>query len=385
MLNFILRSEELRDSEILEYYVGSEHDEKILEQMETPIPCLLEGSRGVGKSFLFKVLKQRLLGDYAEKRILPVMVTFRNSPFLKSNDESAFYYWMLARITTEIIRAFKRAGVLISKSMFMYGTSEVDEEAELEKIYLQFENSWRLADNSIDTTNLPTVDDLLQAVEDICESNEIERVIVNIDEAAHVFIPAQQRQFFSLFRDLRSPYFKCNAAIYPGTTCFGDTFQPMHDAMYLRISRNIQDDDYIASMKEMVLKQIKDSGVINNLSKHGEYFSLLAYAANGNPRLMFTTLGLIDKFNADNVNRVFREFYRERIWSEHSALAEKFPSCKTLIDWGRNFIQDTVLPELQSKNEKYLSKEQPTTFACGFIEMRLKLTKKRFACCSIQV
>ena len=113
MTNFILRSEELQDSKILDYYVGTVHDEEILEHLETPIPCLLEGSRGVGKSFLFKVLKQRLLNRFADTKILPVMVTFRNSPFLKTENESAFYYWMLARITSEIIRALKKAGVLV--------------------------------------------------------------------------------------------------------------------------------------------------------------------------------------------------------------------------------------------------------------------------------
>ena len=116
MPNFILRSEELQDADILNYYVGTIHDESLLEDLETPIPCLLEGSRGVGKSFLFKVLKQRLLLAFAEKKILPVMVTFRNSPFLKTDCESAFYYWMLARITTEIVRALKRAGALSSRT-----------------------------------------------------------------------------------------------------------------------------------------------------------------------------------------------------------------------------------------------------------------------------
>lgn len=54
MTNFILRSEELQDSKILDYYVGTVHDEEILEHLETPIPCLLEGSRGVGNHFCLK-------------------------------------------------------------------------------------------------------------------------------------------------------------------------------------------------------------------------------------------------------------------------------------------------------------------------------------------
>ena len=53
---------------------------------------------------------------------------------------------------------------------------------------------------------------------------------------------------------------------------------------------------------------------------------------------------MVDRINADSTNKIFREFYRERIWAEHSALAEKFPSCKDLIDWGRDFIENDVLP-----------------------------------------
>ena len=90
MYNFILRSEELSDAKILDYYVGTTHDEGILNDLEAPFPCLLEGSRGVGKSFLFKVLKQRLLSEFSNKQILPVMVTFRNCPILKTYNESTF-------------------------------------------------------------------------------------------------------------------------------------------------------------------------------------------------------------------------------------------------------------------------------------------------------
>jgi hypothetical protein len=363
MYNFILRSEELSDAKILDYYVGTTHDEGILNDLEAPFPCLLEGSRGVGKSFLFKVLKQRLLSEFSNKQILPVMVTFRNSPFLKTDNESTFYYWMLARITTEILRALKRAGVLTGPTSFLYrGPANSDDEAELERICKQYEDSWRNTADQIDVSKLPTIDDLLQAIEDICESSSLKRIIVNIDEAAHVFIPAQQRQFFTLFRDLRSAYLKCNAAIYPGTTCFGDTFQPMHDAKFLRISRNIQDDNYVASMRDMVTNQIENASIVRNLSQYGANFTLLAYAANGNPRLLFSTLGMVENLKNASTDKIFREFYREKIWSEHSALAEKFPSCKDLIDWGRDFIENNVLPELKAKNDNYISKNQPSTF-----------------------
>lgn len=38
-------------------------------------------------------------------------------------------------------------------------------------------------------------------------------------------------------------------------------------AMFLHISRNIQDDDYIPSMRDMVTKQIDDSVSINTIGE----------------------------------------------------------------------------------------------------------------------
>lgn len=42
-------------------------------------------------------------------------------------------------------------------------------------------------------------------------------------------------------------------------------FNRLHDAMFLHISMNIQDDDYIPSMRDMVTKQIDDSATIRKL------------------------------------------------------------------------------------------------------------------------
>ena len=49
------------------------------------------------------------------------------------------------------------------------------------------------------------------------------------DEACQIFAPKQQRDFFELFRALRSPIVICKAAVYPGLVSYG-TFQQFHDA-----------------------------------------------------------------------------------------------------------------------------------------------------------
>src|SRR3978361_467175 len=100
-----------------------------------------------------------------------------------------------------------------------------------------YETSWKHPAKNVDHSSLPTVDELKEALEDIASELKIERFTLLIDEAAHIFVPEQQRQFFTLFRDLRSHCITCNAAVYPGVTSFGETFQPAHDATMLSLER----------------------------------------------------------------------------------------------------------------------------------------------------
>ena len=225
---------------------------------------------------------------------------------------------------------------------------------KIDDIAKAFENSWKTPGELIDVTKIPTLDDFLHTVEDLCEELDISRIVLFIDEAAHVFLPQQQREFFTLFRDLRSPYIKCNAAVYPGVTVYGETFEPVHDAVTVSLVRNVNDQNYVSIMKQMVLKQIHDSSLAANLSRHGENFTLLAYAASGNPRYLLTSVSMAEKMDSKSVNQVFRDYYREKLWAEHTKLSERYPGYKDFIAWGRDFLETTVLPELKKKNDEFI-------------------------------
>ena len=274
---------------------------------------------------------------------------------------------MLARICAVICRALKGQGKIacLTNSLSRLAGEDyigIDKETKIEKIAREFEESYKIPHVSIDDHVIPTIDDLLNIIEDLCVECRISRIVVFIDEAAHVLYAEQQRQFFTLFRELRSPYLTCNAAVYPGVTSYGSTFQPTHDAMIISVNRNVVDPDYIKQMKEIVLRQISDSHEKTLLSQNGELFALLAYAASGNPRTFLKTVSLAPKMNSRAVNTIFREFYKITIWSDHSNLAGNYPSYSALIDWGRNYIEKVVLPEIKAKNDDYFNKGQPRTF-----------------------
>merc|ERR1712000_729617 len=171
---------------------------------------------------------------------------------------------------------------------------------------------------------------------------------------------AQQRQFFSLYRDINSPYINCNAAVYPGVTSFGDYFQPIHDAIFINLERDVSSAGYVENMRQMVEKQA-DSRLLGKIAQNISNFSLLAYASNGNPRVLLKTLVRAPAVSSREVNTVIKEFYKSDICEEHSLLADKYTGFVDFINWGRDFVEELILPEIKEKNDKYLSDDKKTS------------------------
>lgn len=369
MSTFIYRTEEMSTEQVKNLFVPTEEDKEILKKLKSETPVLLVGSRGVGKSFLFRMAEAQLNDDFQSEKILPVFVTFRKASLLQSGNHNQFQAWMISKICSDLQHTLRRCGKLasINGSMsVLLGASVTNQKSELEKVIERFETSWKNPGESIDDSHVPSLDDFINVVQDLCEDLDIKRIVLFIDEAAHVFYPQQQREFFTLFRDLRSPYIKCNAAVYPGVTVYGDAFEPLHDAEKISLNRSVSDVGYIETMKKMVLKQAKDSALVTKLSKRGENFSILAYAAGGNPRHLLKTVEMAHDLDSNSVNKVIREYYREALWAEHSHLSEKYPGYAKLIDWGRDFVEKDVIPEIKAKNDKALAKDATTPTSAFF-------------------
>lgn len=67
MDNIVIRTEELEDPQIKELYVETENDNEILNRLKSQSPVLLVGSRGMGKSFLFKISKIQLSENFFKR------------------------------------------------------------------------------------------------------------------------------------------------------------------------------------------------------------------------------------------------------------------------------------------------------------------------------
>lgn len=94
MNNFVIRTEELEDSQLKELYVETENDNDILNRLKSQSPVLLVGSRGMGKSFLFKISQMQLLENFQKDRIFPVFLTFRSASLVQTGNNIQFELWM---------------------------------------------------------------------------------------------------------------------------------------------------------------------------------------------------------------------------------------------------------------------------------------------------
>ncbi|MEU3690289.1 ORC-CDC6 family AAA ATPase [Streptomyces narbonensis] len=348
------RTEDLTLEDVERYFVETDVDRQTINILKSKKTVVLQGARGVGKSFLLKVAQKEMDDDFPKSKTLAVYVTFNKAGLLQTSEPERFKHWMLAKICNRIIREARRKGAIQShSSVFATLSSGGDDDAtasRLETLWHGLEDAWKSDSAPIEADSGIDPEMIKDAVEDLCDQTGVSRIVLLIDEAAHVFIPEQQRQFFTVMRDLRSPYLSVKAAVYPGVTYFGDSFQMSHDAELINVNRNILDHEYLSSMRQIVIRQ--DPELETVINRHGAVFDALAFAASGNPRTLLKTVSAASPLNTNNAQRVMREYYRDTIWGEHSALGDRYIGHRAVIDWGREFLQQEVIPMLRKKQRQ---------------------------------
>lgn len=375
---FIFRTEDIKSKDLINIFVETKMDRDNLNYLKSKSPLLLEGSRGTGKTMLLRVAENELDEAFEKKRELAVFVSFSKAIFVDANhDISYFRNWMLSKILFALKRKLEKKGILLSSTgilgkYFNFVENKEDILKKLDDFIFMMENSWHNKSDITEEVNkifgieparvgvLKELDYFKALIEDICEACEIERIVLLFDEACHNLIPLQQREFFTMFRDLRCPYISCKAAVYPGISSYG-TFQSFHDAIVQKVERDINSVDYIIKMRDIVKNQV-DAQIYKIFEQNGENLNALIFAASGNPRLLLKSLFLasedLKSLKTNAVNSTIKDFYRTNIWNEHSKLGDIYKGHKKLIDWGRWFVENKALPDTLNKNEKRVAEER---------------------------
>lgn len=360
METFTLRTEDLTLEEVGELYVDTKHDRENIEFLKSNATGLLMGSRGTGKTILLKVAEKELLDKFENNHILPVFVSF-SSAALVDNEEEKFKKWMLSKILFALQGQLKELGLLKTKNIFSLLLGKDNEDTDnlakkINNLIIQLEKSWK-SNKDGDESSTPFIEDIdyfKELLHSICAELKIKNIIFLFDEACHNFLPKQQREFFTLFRDLRDSKICCKAAVYPGITSYG-TFEIFHDSIIKRVEKDILAEDYVEKMRDIIERQI-DQRTYNILTRQGELLDSLIYAATGNPRVLLKSIyeasEKLTSFKKANVNSTIKDFYRTQMWNEYTKLGNKFPAYKEIVDWGREFIEEKVLNETQNKNDR---------------------------------
>lgn len=202
--DFLFRTEDFRRDEVLSYYVKGAADDRVIDTLVGRTPAVLEGSRGVGKSFLMRVAEQRLRQDFPSKRVMPVYVTFAVATLIANPTPAKFRAWMMSRIAASFLKSASEFGLVLrtGSSLDRLANRDASGVSAMEKLAADYENSWRNEGGDPDSSQAPDPELFLEALQEFSEENKLTRTIILIDEAAHVFIPAQQREFFTLMRSL---------------------------------------------------------------------------------------------------------------------------------------------------------------------------------------
>lgn len=364
MSEAIIRTEDIDPKEINNYFVETEKDREIVNLLKGKQPLLVVGSRGTGKTMLLRMAEQELLSAYDDEKVLPVFV---NLVTCNIHDNKNILKVLISRTLRSLQQALKSQGIILTGSIFKPITTVKTNPivAKLEKyINDSIVTEDELEGIAIDNEKIKEdLDQLINFLSELCCEFDIKRINFLFDEACQVFQPTHQRVFFEFFRALRNHQITCKAAVYPGIVTYG-SFQKFHDATEIRIQRSIVDNDYISKMRQVIRKHYPND--YETFEKNGDLLDSIIYASSGNPRFLLKSINEIiigqGKFNSSNVNNKIKEFYGTTIWSEHTKLGDMYSGHIAMLDWSRNFIEDTVLSDIEIINQNPNTKN--TVYFC---------------------
>lgn len=359
-----IRTEDLSIDEVNELYVETAMDRENIEALKSYQPLLLIGSRGTGKTMLMRKAESELTDDFLRKRILPVYTSFATCGVYENVNMLKL---MVSKILIALKIKLKEQGIIVNGSIFRpIVNKDISPVVKKLEKYIndvsdngcEIESEYYINDENI----VNNIDYFRNFIQELCDEFKIKKIIIMFDEACQIFAPRQQREFFELFRALRSPIIICKAAVYPGLVSYG-TFQQFHDATTKKIERGILSTDYVAKMREIVKKNYPNE--YDKMIQNGDLLNTIIYCSNGNPRFLLKSLNaILDKSNTIKtsvVNDVIKDFYRVTIWTEHTKLEERYKGHKRMIEWSRKFIENIVTNDITKINTKEDDSNKKTT------------------------
>jgi ABC-type polar amino acid transport system ATPase subunit len=346
------RAEHLSQTELEKWTSLTTRDETLVDKLMGPGAKLLTGPRGSGKSTLLRTAYFRLTST---REVLPVYVNYSKSLALEplfhrhASALQVFRQWLLMKVVVGVAEAFRDMKLPASADLL-----------ELEKNGVALINQLSTNTNDPSMTTRLSPNGLNAMLETWATSAGLKRVVLLLDDAAHAFSPEQQREFFEVFRELRSRKVSPKAAVYPGITSYSPFFNVGHEAETLEAWYRPEDPGYLDLMRGLVEKRLP-AELRDKLRDRAELIDFLALASFGLPRGF---LNMLDELLSGRITRQGAETaiseHAESVRGIFKALAAKLPRYRHFVDVGRE-LEIAILRTLAAYNRLHDQSSKKTT------------------------
>ena len=357
------RAENLSKQELMTWSVETAQDRNIIKKLHGLGTKLLSGPRGSGKSTL---LRKAYFGLLDSGKVLPAYVNYSQSLALEplfhdhANALQIFRQWVLFKIVVGIGDAFKDAQQAMPEGLEKYVHLATNFIGQLEQGYEP-----NLENNTLSLSTLKML------IDGWAFGNGFQRSVLLFDDAAHAFSALQQREFFEIFRSLKSRTISPKAAVYPGMTNYSPNFHIGHDAELIEAWYKPEEDNYLETMKELLQKRLS-SDKMSLLDEKTELVEYLALAAFGLPRSFLTMISQLLGIEEESPQKPSRNLARQAILRNCSflrglfkSLSNKLPRYAHFVEMGRK-LEVAIIRELKNYNKSRDNEQKTVRF--GIVE-----------------
>lgn len=339
---FEQRAEYLTADELEGWTSLTPREEGVLRKLMGSGAKLLVGPRGCGKSTLMRIAYFRLISS---RESLPIYVNYAKSlalePFFHQRSDAIkiFRQWVIAKILNGLGKYFEESSQPFPQEV---APRIFDANTYIKQLEAGIESSSEI--------NFAAPSVIVETFEKLCVTLSMSRVVLLLDDAAHAFSAEQQREFFEVFRELRSQQVAPKAAVYPGITSYSPNFHVGHEAEVLQAWLGVDDPAYLTSMKSLLERRFPVS-LRRRLADKSDLIDYLAIASFGLPRgfinMLSELLGLEEDEAGSNRPRILAprvvEGYSQSVEKIFSSLAIKIPKLKNYVETGALVVRKIVV------------------------------------------
>ncbi|GAA1554373.1 hypothetical protein [Kribbella lupini] len=346
---YTLRAEDLTQEDLERLTATVPGDESVLRRLMGPGPKLLKGPRGSGKSNYLKRAYYKLL---ERDNVLVAYINYSQhlalEPLMLRSERALehFRQWLVYKI---ILGLAESLGADCPKDM-----------RQLADAGTKFVNELQTSIGRTPTSTPPPIApaELLSRIEGWCEQLGRTRAVLLMDDAAHAFMQQQQREFFEVFRALRSRTVACKAAIYPGVTSYSPFFNVGHEAEEIEVWIRPDNTEYLKAMRAIFTARFP----VNLQEKmRPSHVDIAAQAAFGLPRnflnILSDSLGDAEEDDGALVPtaptlRMMRDAVTQnarRVRALFEEISRKLPRYENFIQVGLE-VQSSMISEIRTTN-----------------------------------